>query len=193
MGVPGRRARALEDVAFVTLGLRALLGLLGATVALASLAPPAQAEPLVVIEPQASGPAGQPVRVVGLGFDGGQVELRWNSTEGERLAATVGPDFTTSMVVPSGSAGFNTVVAVSRDANGRIGTAASAGFLVTAADEASRTARPLAGAPGLPAAPTATPTVVWVALAAGIIGTAWVLWRGRARTGVSRRTPDEAS
>lgn len=123
-----------------------------------------QPDAFVVVQPQPSGPPGVRVDVVGLGFGPGQrVEIRWDGVDGQLLGQTVGADFTTQMTVPDASAGLHTLVVLSRDANGLLGTATSTGFLVNRNDQSPTDQQQ---APKAPASGDAPP----------VKGTSGILW-----------------
>lgn len=114
-----------------SLALRAL-----ATVALvafgsAGLAWACVPYPIIVVGPQSSGPPGTDVKVSGVSFAPGQIEVRWNSIEGPVLGTARDPDFTLDAKIPEADAGLYAVVALTRDPDGGVSTLARASFLVT--------------------------------------------------------------
>lgn len=88
-------------------------------------------QPFVVIHPQSSGAVGSQVTVNGQLFENGRVEIRWNATDGPLLATAQSTDFAMPVTVPSAPPGLYTLIAVSRGANGVLGSVARAEFQVT--------------------------------------------------------------
>lgn len=86
---------------------------------------------LVSIDPSSSGPPGSVVTVEGLAFDPGPAEVRWNASDGPRLATTTGPDFSVPVTIPTAAAGLYSIVVLSRAPDGSVGNAGSAAFEVT--------------------------------------------------------------
>ena len=86
---------------------------------------------LVSIDPSSSGPSGSVVTVEGLAFDPGPAEVRWNASDGPRLATTTGPDFAVPVTIPTAEAGLYSIVVLSRAPDGSVGNAGSAAFEVT--------------------------------------------------------------
>ncbi len=130
----------------------------------------------VTVRPQASGPPGTPVSVVGLGFtEGDGVEIRWNGVDGPELGTAVGPDFTADVKVPDASEGLYSLIVVSRGQNGVLGATASTTFLVTGpalSDGRARAGlgpRPTTATP--PGSRSSTPGFVWAVLGLVIGGT----------------------
>lgn len=151
---------------------------------------PAQAsesgQTLLYVRPQPSGPPGSEVVLVGFGFDEDKpIEVRWASADGRQVGAAVGPDFSLSIAIPQVDPGLYSLVAVSRGANGELGTAARADFLVTAtgssapADKLDPTST--VAAPGSAEAASRTSPYLVVALACVLLALAFVAFRGRPR------------
>lgn len=146
-------------------------------------------QPSVVLHPQPSGPPGASIEVSGGGFEVGQrVEVRWEGSDGPLLAAAVGPDLATTMIVPFAQPGSHLVVVFSRDSDGVIGAATSTSFVVDAVPAGQEPPSP--GDP--PSAPnTATPREatsggVWAA----VVGILVLLAAGLARTRHHRPRPN---
>lgn len=87
-------------------------------------------QPLVTIEPAASGPAGSEVTVEGVALNG-RVEVRWNAIDGPLLATGSGPEISAAVAIPSVSPGLYSVVVVEREPGGGLGSSGRAAFLVT--------------------------------------------------------------
>lgn len=162
--------------------LLAAVGTLGSFGTAAALERP---NALVVVQPQPSGPPGVRVDVVGLGFDPGQrVEIRWDGVDGQLLGQTVGPDFTTQMTVPDASSGLHTLVVLSRDANGVLGTATSTGFLVGGDGQSPPDQQQAPAVPASGASPSVEGTsgVLWAAVLGSLLALALgVAWARRRR------------
>lgn len=89
-------------------------------------------QPLVTIQPTASGPSGTQVQLEGVAFNNDvPVEIRWNGTDGQLLAAATGPSFKSTMTVPPVAEGLYTVIALERLPGGAAGGTARAPFLVS--------------------------------------------------------------
>lgn len=125
-------------------GLAALLVAVGGSGAWACI-PQAR---LVSIEPRSSGASGTEVTVKAVAFDVGPAEVRWNASDGPRLATAVGPDFSVPVIIPAADEGLHTIVVLSRAPNGSLGNAGSAAFQVT------RPGGPAASGPDLARVPT---------------------------------------
>lgn len=182
--------------------LTALAALLaGAAVALACVP-----QPLITLHPRASGRPGARVTLEGLAFPAGDpVEVRWNGVDGPILARAVGPSLSVALKVPRVSDGLYGVVALSRPADGGVGSSASAMFQVTerhadAAASAPRSQR--SSPPAVVSAPSparrssarglAVPVlaaigvaVLAIGLAAGFLASLW--WRPRRDSGARPR------
>lgn len=93
---------------------------------------PATAATELVLSP-ASGPPGTTFTITGSGFaPGAVVKLHWGSQSGLELATGIGPDFTTTAVVPESPPNSHPVVAVVTE--GTSVSTSSASFQVTSAD-----------------------------------------------------------
>lgn len=90
-------------------------------------------QPLLVLQPRASGPSGTEVTAAGASFGEGPVEIRWNALDGELLATGAGPSFSSPVRVPSSPEGVYTVMAIQRDAGGGISGTSATVFQVTSA------------------------------------------------------------
>jgi len=89
-------------------------------------------QPLIVVQPNASGRPGAHVTVSGINFPLGVVEIRWNGLEGPKLAeSAAGSDFSLPVTIPTAAEGLYTLVGVGRAPDGSVaGTVARAAFLV---------------------------------------------------------------
>jgi len=87
-------------------------------------------QPLVSLQPQGSGPAGTEVTVNGIALNG-EVEIRWNGSDGSLLATAKGPTISTKVKVPAADPGLYTVVVVERTKTGALGSSGRVSFLVT--------------------------------------------------------------
>lgn len=101
-------------------------GVLGATGAWACVP-----QPLISLQPLASGPPGSQVTVEALAVDG-TVEIRWNSVDGPRLATANGPAFSVQVTIPEAPAGLYAMVVFERMPDGSVGSSGRAAFQVTA-------------------------------------------------------------
>ncbi len=90
---------------------------------------------LVFLEPRSSGPSGSEITVSGVGFDPTDIEIRWNTSDGERLASATGPDFSAQVTIPTVEPGLYGVIVLSRLSDGRLGNAGRAAFQVTESTE----------------------------------------------------------
>lgn len=88
-------------------------------------------QPLLSVQPRASGTPGTKVTAEGTGFGSGTIEIRWNSTTGAELARTVGPNFSADLAIPAVADGLYVILAFSRTASGGIDSAVRAEFLVS--------------------------------------------------------------
>lgn len=86
--------------------------------------------------------------MTGRGFGDSRAEIRWNSFDGDLLAAVPGPDFSTPVTIPRDPAGLYTLVVVMRAADGSVANTARAPFDIIE----SGPARPTAAPAGRPAA-----------------------------------------
>lgn len=120
----------------VTLAFGAAL----ACVALSASAWACIPQPMITLQPRASGPPGSRVKVSGLNYGDGTVELRWNAMDGERLQTARGPVFETDITVPAVPAGLYVVLGIPRTPDGSVtGTVAVAAFDVVADGAAGAT------------------------------------------------------
>jgi hypothetical protein len=103
------------------------LSVIGAAGALACVR-----QPLVVVQPQSSGPPGTRVTVAGTGFSDDRTELRWNGQDGPLLGTATGPEFSVPVTIPEAPGGLYSLVAVLRSPDGSIGNAVRASFQITA-------------------------------------------------------------
>ena len=87
-------------------------------------------QPLISLQPSASGPSGTAVSVEAQAIDG-PAEVRWNGVDGPLLARGTGPTFSAPISVPDTSPGLYTVILIERKADGGVGSSARASFLVT--------------------------------------------------------------
>ena len=134
---------------------------------------------VLTVLPQPSGAPGSKVDVVGIGFNEGErVEVRWNALDGPQLAGATGPDFTASVTIPTASEGLYSLVAVSRDVNGVVGTSGTTVFLVTGdgprttatnGDSASAPSGPPASRSPAEIGLSPTPAYIWVGVAFALL------------------------
>ena len=109
-------------------GALCLLAAIGATGAAAWACVP---QPLVSVQPKASGPPGSEVTVVTQAV-AGPAEVRWNATDGPLLAKGIGsPNLSVKAKVPDVPEGLYTIVVVMREPGGADGSTGRAAFLVT--------------------------------------------------------------
>lgn len=89
-------------------------------------------QPRLIVLPQASGPAGNPITLEGIGFDPApsRAEVRWNTIGGTLLGTTGQPDFSLTVTIPDVPPDLYAILVLSRDANGAIGNTARASFQV---------------------------------------------------------------
>lgn len=106
--------------------------LLWAAVAIATAVPTwaCVPQPLVTIEPSASGPPGSEVTVEVMAVSG-RAEIRWNAVDGPLLATGSGPQLSAPVAIPPVPPGLYTVVVVEREPGGGLGSSGRAAFLVT--------------------------------------------------------------
>lgn len=123
---------------------------------------------LVVVAPQASGPAGSQVSVQGIGFDSppARTEVRWNTADGPVLGRAETADFTMTVTVPQAEPGSYGVLVLSRGADGVLGNTGRATFEVTSGDAASPPSRAMAPPPSSPG-PTFAPAPAVAAASTG--------------------------
>ncbi|MCA1571830.1 MAG: hypothetical protein ABR540_13520 [Acidimicrobiales bacterium] len=84
--------------------------------------------PIITVEPQSSGFAGQEVTVKGIDLGLGMVEVRWNTMDGPRLATAPGPTFTAQIKIPDAPSGLYTVVLLTRAEDDSVTVKASTQF-----------------------------------------------------------------
>lgn len=87
-------------------------------------------QPIIWLQPKASGPPGTEVAVSGSSFNADPIEVRWNALDGPQLGGAEGPEFSTSFLVPEAPPGLYVVVALSRDRNGTVSSRATSSFEV---------------------------------------------------------------
>ena len=146
-----------------------------ATVALAVGAWACIPQPLLSVEPQASGPAGSQLSVHAQTMPGMVSEIRWNSPVGPVLATAEDKhDFTLPVTIPDAPPGLYALIAVARFTDGSVAGTGRAAFLVT---DPSGAAVPGTGAPAArerPAAPASSdssgPPIGLVVVGAGLVG-----------------------
>lgn len=107
----------------------------GAATAAGSVAWACVPQPYIVVQPRASGPVGAQVQVVGDNFERSTAELRWNGLDGQLLGKANGPTFSLNVTIPNHEAGLYSLLAISRGAQGEVGSIARAAFSVTGIDE----------------------------------------------------------
>lgn len=90
-------------------------------------------QPLISLQPSASGPAGSQVALTGLAFGQGAVEVRWNAIDGPLLAQGTGPTISGPINVPQTPNGLYSIIAFNRAPDGTVGSSARASFQVTPA------------------------------------------------------------
>jgi len=167
------------------------IGLVGAAgiVGTGSLAWACFPQPLVTLKPQGSGPAGSEVTVEVQAVSG-DIEIRWNSATGEKLASAKGPAFSTMVKVPDVPAGLYTMIVLERRADGSQGGTGRTSFQVIGAggSTAPPTSAAVAGEGGNAAeasSSSSSGSSVPAGLAAGAV--AGLLAGGGAAALVSRR------
>jgi len=99
--------------------------LVGATFAFACVP-----QPLVTLEPRASGAAGSQVTVTASAL-GDDAEIRWNALDGPELGTGTGPRFSQTVTIPTVADGLYSVLVLERKPDGSVGSTARAAFLVT--------------------------------------------------------------
>ncbi|HET7487843.1 MAG TPA: hypothetical protein VFJ85_07935 [Acidimicrobiales bacterium] len=131
-------------------------------------------QPVLTVEPQASGAPGARITVDGMFVDG-DVEIRWNGVDGPELATTSGPHFSVAATVPEAVDGLYAILAVSRAPDGSVNSVGRAPFLVTSAPGAANRApvglqaRLAPAATGSPSdARSGTPAALTLAEGAGL-------------------------
>lgn len=89
-------------------------------------------QPLVTLQPRASGPAGSKLTVEATSVTGTS-EIRWNALDGPQLAAGVGPNLSQPITIPPAPDGLYTVLVLERRPDGSVGSTGRAAFLIGAA------------------------------------------------------------
>lgn len=87
-------------------------------------------QPLVTLQPQASGPSGSELTVDALAING-PAEIRWNGVDGQRLGDGTGPVFSAVVTIPEVPPGLYSIVVIERQADGSVGSTGRAAFQVT--------------------------------------------------------------
>lgn len=87
-------------------------------------------QPLVVVHPRSSAPAGSDVTVEAISVSG-EAEVRWNGIDGPKLASASGPKVSMAIRIPDVSEGLYTLVVIDRGPDGRLLASGSAAFHVT--------------------------------------------------------------
>lgn len=153
---------------------------------------------LVSLEPRSSGAAGSEVTVKAVAFDPGPAEVRWNASDGPRLATAVGPDFSVAITIPDAEEGLHAVVVLSRAPNGALGNASSAPFQVTGSGGSQSTGGIAAPSGGSSVAePASGPSWLLLAVIAGtaagallalgcLLGVSWTRRRSTGSSGHPR-------
>lgn len=95
-------------------------------------------QPLVSVQPRASGPPGSEATVVALAVDGA-AEIRWNSVDGLKLGTARGPQFSVPVIIPDVADGVYTLIVVERKPDGGLGSSGSAAFQVVRSGSSSPT------------------------------------------------------
>ncbi len=109
----------------------AALGFLGVVIATASLGWACVPQPLVSVQPMASGPPGGQVTVNALAITG-PAEIRWSAPDGPLLATAAGPSFSVPITIPDVPRGLYSLVVVERQPGGSLGSSGIVAFEVTA-------------------------------------------------------------
>lgn len=100
-------------------------------------------QPIIFVQPRASGPPGSQVTVDGQNFESSRAEIRWNAFDGPLLAAATGPNFSASITIPPAPDGLYTLIALIREASGGIGGVTRAAFQVVGPDGVKAGAAPV--------------------------------------------------
>lgn len=122
--------------------------------------------PLLTVGPRSSGPVGTDVKVSGVSFAPGQIEVRWNAIDGPVLGTAGDPDFSLNAKIPQADEGMYAIVALTRDGDGGVSSLARASFLVTGPDGSAPELRPETG-PAPRADPVTQPNSAGMLLAGG--------------------------
>ena len=133
-------------------------------------------QPVLSVQPLASGPPGSQVTVEGANFAGGRVELRWNGLDGPLLFSATGASFAVPISIPDGADGLYALVALERQQDGSVGGVARTAFQLVRS-----TASTLASPPQATSSTDdeASPSTV-VAVTLGIAGAIALLVAGAA-------------
>ncbi len=108
-------------------------------------------QPLISVQPRASGPSGSDVTVEALAVSGA-AEIRWNGVDGPLLATATGPSFSVPVSLPDAPPGLYAIVVFERGADGSVGSSGRAAFQITGdADQSSAVMQP--APPGPPSSP----------------------------------------
>jgi hypothetical protein len=170
-------------------GIVVLVG--GGAIATGSVAWACVPQPYIVVQPRASGPAGAQVDVVGDNFERGSAEIRWNGLNGELLGKANGPTFSLTVTVPDDEEGLYSLIAISRGAQGEVGSIARAAFSLTGSDQPVVDARKATTATGEredSSSPSPLPAMVAggaLVVAGAAAGAGAVRFSGRRRTAES--------
>lgn len=116
----------------------AVTGLLMAMTARAGMGWACVPQPLVVVHPRSSAPAGSDVTVEAISVSG-EAEVRWNGIDGPKLASASGPKVSMAVRIPDVSEGLYTLVVIDRGPDGRLLASGSAAFHVTPVNAAPTT------------------------------------------------------
>lgn len=85
-------------------------------------------QPMLAVQPRASGPPGSEVTVDGANFQGGRVELRWNDSDGPLVGSAVGRTFSIPIRIPDVPPGLYALVALEREEDSSVGGVARTAF-----------------------------------------------------------------
>ncbi|MGH2810920.1 MAG: hypothetical protein ACRDIA_08575, partial [Actinomycetota bacterium] len=89
-------------------------------------------QPMVEVLPSSSGPPGTKVKLSGVNFNPGQVEIRWNAIDGPVIGTGNGPNFSeATAAVPKVAQGLYVIFLISREEGGAVGNTARTAFEVT--------------------------------------------------------------
>lgn len=141
LGVPDMRTRVQL---FLGLVLAAVLATAGAGAACVP-------QPLLLVQPAASGSPGAKLTAMGTTFGTGPAEVRWNALDGPLLGTGTGPDFSVELTVPDVPDGLYTLVGIARSSGGGIAGTARATLRVVRADGEDSQIQREETAPGEPA------------------------------------------
>lgn len=99
-------------------------------------------QPVLSVQPLASGPPGFQATVEGANFEGGRVELRWNALDGPLLASATGGSFTVQVNIPDAADGLYALVALERRQDGSVGGVARTAFQLARSTASSAASPP---------------------------------------------------